>query len=185
MLPGEAALAARESLQPSASESAHETVRSRMRECLDRRERARCALTLLLQSTTFVSGHLYATASLGALELLSSLSEGETEPGMQDWAERYARDAFDQEQLDGSATTGEEAAPGADNDAGSGAQVRSRYRDRDGRLWQARPLFDGPSFAGLLVLPVEGAQSVLARELCTTIAHELLEHGDATGWRAF
>jgi len=181
--PGEAALAAHESLRPAAPESEYETVHSRIAECVDRPDRARCALTLLLQTTTSASGHLYATASLGALEVIASLPDGATEPGMDDWAERHARAVFEEDR-DESVVTGDDSEPHSDTDD-DGAQPSSRYRDRAGRLWQVGPLLDGATLVGLVVLPVEGAQSVLPRELCAKIAHELLEHGDATGWRAF
>jgi hypothetical protein len=115
--------------------------------------------------------------------LLASLPEDTTEPAMEEWAARNARAAFEQEERDESATTGDEAEISSDTDGGPGGQPRSRYRDRDGRFWQARPLFDGRHLAGLLVLPVDGAQTVLPKELCTKIARELLEHGDVTGWR--
>ena len=184
ILPSDAALAARDSLQPPPPESEHETVHSRIAECIDRRDRGRCALTLLLQTTTSASGHLYGTASFGALELLASLPEGAPEPGLDAWVEQHARAAFAQEQLDESATTGDEVEADSDTDDGHGSQLRSRYRDRDGLVWQARPLFEGRRLAGMLVLPVAGAQTVLLHELCTKIARELLEHGDATGWHA-
>ena len=181
IVPSDNAVAVHESLRPAAAESEYETVHSRIAECVDRDDRGRCALTLLLQSTTSASGHLYATSSLGALERIASLPEGASEPGMDEWAERHARVAFDQEN-DG-ATTGDE--PDTRSDPPPDAQPTTRYRDRDSRFWQARPLFDGPTLAGVLVLPVEGAQTALPRELCEKVAHELVEHGDATGWRPF
>src|SRR5262249_8321910 len=151
-------------------------------ECLDRLDRGRCALTLLLQTTTSASGLLYATASFGALELLASLPEGLSEPRMQEWAERYARTAFEQEQYD--ATTADGAEASSDAAGGPGAELPPLYRDRDGRLWKAQPLLEGRVLAGLLVMPVDGAETVLPSELCTEIAGQLLEHGDVTGWRA-
>jgi hypothetical protein len=183
ILPTDTAVAVSESLRPPPDDSEYETVHSRIAECMDRGDRGRCALTLLLQSTTSASGHLYATASLGALERLASLPEGTTEPGMDEWAERHARVAFDQENE--GASTGDEPETHSDTDPPPGAQPATRYRDRDGRFWQAKPLFDGSILAGVLVLPAEGAQTALPRELCEKVAHELVEHRDATGWRAF
>jgi hypothetical protein len=72
-----------------ATDTDYETVESRMRECLDDEDRARCALTMLLQQAESFAGYLYGIKE-GGVVLLAGLPERSPEPGLSEWLQQLA-----------------------------------------------------------------------------------------------
>ena len=68
----------------SETHTEYATIRSRMLECTDRADRARCALSMLLQSCDSFTGYLYGLGSAGC-ELLGVLPEGASGPELTGW----------------------------------------------------------------------------------------------------
>jgi hypothetical protein len=85
----EVSLADHERAAAEAAEATeYETICSRIRECIDGSDRARCALTLLLQQTERFAGHLYGYTGEAGLKLLSGLPE-EPAPELTEWARTW------------------------------------------------------------------------------------------------
>jgi tRNA A-37 threonylcarbamoyl transferase component Bud32 len=167
------------------SESEYATVYSRMEECADRADRARCALTILLQDLESFAGYLYGV-NADALTLLSGLPEPEPEAGLDDWVRRCAAAEI-------AAAAGQADATVTGDDAEhSSAALPDRYLDGEGRRFKLILLFgketggSGDSEAparltALLALQVQGAESLPHGQLLQRLAGELLEHGDVEG----
>jgi hypothetical protein len=154
----------------------YETIQSRMIECVDRSDRARCALTLLLQSGDAAAGYLYGVSDGGAVDLLSALPDVPPDEGLEAWihasvqAELKAQTAATQTGEDGDVT----------------ADVAARYTDWSGRSFEPVWLVDENEgelrVAGVLALQVmSGPRNVPPRSLLSQIARQLLEHGDVRG----
>ena len=71
-----------------ATETEYNTVSSRILECIDSADRARCALTLLLQSTDSYLSYLYGIRE-GRLEALAGLPDRAAESGLEAWLEAW------------------------------------------------------------------------------------------------
>jgi hypothetical protein len=85
--PGPAQLSAR------AQAAQYAALQRRMRECLDDAERARCALTLLLQHLESFTGFLYRCEAAGPnlqLRQLASIPEDAADAGLIDWLASWA-----------------------------------------------------------------------------------------------
>ncbi|HKP60242.1 MAG TPA: serine/threonine-protein kinase [Polyangiales bacterium] len=179
ILPTEVASTLRHSFRPSTVESEYETIHSRIAECVDLPDRARCALTLLLQNTMSSSGYLYGMSDDRSLQLLASLPDPPA-GDLDQWITQYARDTLDEE----------ESATGSASSSvtGSARLAPLRYVDTEGRWFEAALLFDegerGRVLVAALVLQVDATHRTMpAPELRNRIARELLGHGDALGWR--
>jgi hypothetical protein len=151
--------------RPTASEFA--TVHSRMLECVDEGDRARCALTLLLQQLDSFGGYLFGVDD-GRHRLLAAVPEDELDPQLEHWFGRYLA---------------EELAP---DDAVRGrTRVPFRYVDSHGRAFE--PLFlSKPEglhhrLAAVLVYHASSERRRPSRELQCELAEQLLEHGDVGG----
>jgi hypothetical protein len=178
VVPNETVASIRESTQPSPSETEYETIHSRIAECVDMSDRARCALTLLLQSTFSSAGYLYGTTQGRGLQLMASLPDPPSTE-LERWIQLYAREAFDtEEDVTGSASdiTGDvkDLAP-------------MRFDEPDGRSFDAALLFDetkeGRVLVAALVLQVDALSRTLpSHDLRSRIARELTLHGDVLGW---
>jgi hypothetical protein len=188
MAPSELALSVPSSIQPAANESEYETVHSRIAECVDGSDRARCALTLLLQATVSSVGYLYGMAEGRRLQLLAALPDSPTDDAVGRWLERYAKAWMEPNaELDDVTVSGGGSASVTTETGGSEPSI-ARYLDHDGRWLEAAPLFhengNERCLAALFVLQTGPRERlILPRELSATIARELLERGDAAGWR--
>jgi len=153
----------------------YETVHSRMLECVDGSDRARCALTLLLQATDSACGHLYGIDEDSTVHRLAVLPDAPVEPAMNAWIH-----ASVQAELDAQGATRT-----SDSDDSADA-IALRYTDESGRcfepLWLVADGETGHRLAAVLVLHVQGGlRSVPARGLLSQIANQLLSHGDVSG----
>jgi hypothetical protein len=179
ILPTEVAANLRHSFRPSTVESEYETIHSRIAECVDLPDRARCALTLLLQNTVSSTGYLYGMSEERSLQLLAALPDLPA-GDLDRWITQYARDTLDEE----------ESATGSASSSvtGSARLAPLRYVDSEGRWFEAAILFDegerGRVLVAALVLQVDSTHRTMpAPELRNRIARELLGHGDVQGWR--
>jgi len=150
----------------------YETVQSRMLECVDRDDRARCALTLLLQSTESACGYLFGLRGTQPI-LLAALPDVPVDPGMSHWIEDCVQNTFG----DADSMTKER----------SSDETRSvsmlRYTDAEGRGLEPVFLF-GPQSSdrqvvAVLVLHLSADQRTLpSRRMLNDLASELMAHGD-------
>jgi hypothetical protein len=188
MPPSELALSVQNSIRPVANESEYETVHSRIAECVDGSDRARCALTLLLQATVSSAGYLYGMGEGRRLQLLAALPDAPTDDAIGRWLERYAQAWMEPNaEMDEVTLSGGGSASDTTETGGSEPSI-ARHLDHDGRWLEAAPLFheNGKErcLAALFVLQTGPRERlILPRELSATIARELLDRGDAAGWR--
>jgi hypothetical protein len=110
----------------AATESEYETVESRMRECVDDGDRARCALTILLQQAESFAGYLYRVRE-GDVALLAGLPERSPEAGLQQWLRQLAANELAAER--DATVTGED-------DGASQEPPPCRYVDGEGRTFE-------------------------------------------------
>ena len=152
------------------------TVASRMRECHDASDRARCALTIILQHIESFAGYLYGIGKDG-LTLAAGLPDATPEPELDAWLRDW---------------TAQELASFArepTTQKGGGAQPRSgpadHHTDREGRRFEAILLCgrhrDDEYAAAVLVMDVPGQRPACDRALLARLASELLEQGDVSG----
>jgi hypothetical protein len=177
--PNDFVAAIRNSTQPDPAESEYETIHSRIAECVDLPDRARCALTLLLQSTLGSTGYLYGTAQSRELQLLAALPD-QPSPELERWIQQYALEAFDGEEDETGSITNEVTGE-------SKELAPMRFVDSDGRSFDAALLFDetkeGRALVAALVLQVDAlSRSLPSHDLRKRIARELTVHGDVLGW---
>jgi hypothetical protein len=156
-------------IEPSPDlEPAQGTVLSRMAECVDRRERARCALTLLLEESGATEAHLYGWLS-GRLTHLGSIPESKPPEGIDDLLQRYV-----EAELRAADTTAE---------GGAGEPCASEFPGFGER--RLRPMLlsaqrDGePMVAAVAMIAFEpsGTRGP-SRQLLSTLAQTLLDHDD-------
>jgi tetratricopeptide (TPR) repeat protein len=154
--------------------SEHDSLHSRMMECVDHSDRGRCALTLLLQSTESTAGYLFAAGDL-AVELLAALPDGVADAALVRWTQQY---------IAAELTSGDTATltAAADDETASMRQANTRYTDREGRSFEAISLMtEGARERRLIaVLALEvgpGVHLVPPRQLCSELAVSLHEHG--------
>jgi hypothetical protein len=157
----------------------YQTVHSRMLECVDEEDRARCALTMLLQDLESFAGYLFGVDA-GTPTLLASLPEEDADasPQIERWLHKLIQAELAQS---------EERTLDADEDESEHeVAVPFRYEAQDGR-----------AFEPLLLTVTQDGQQVLAavlvfhaqpsshrhpnRERLEQIALQLLEHRDVTG----
>jgi hypothetical protein len=161
-----------------------DTVNSRMRECVDQADRARTALTLLLQSTESSTGFLYGVRD-NTVVLIAAVPDGPPEPDMQRWIEQCAREELDGETV----ATGSQTGTADEEEADGSAEIERtgafrRYTDQEGRCFESMPLVPPAErrLAGVLALQVPpGVRTIPPRELRAEIAAQLFEHGDVDG----
>jgi len=168
------------SLKPSESE--FESIHSRMAECLDASDRARCALTLLLQSTFSTTGYLYAVGADRRLGLVAALPDAPNDRELQRWVEQHATAWLDPAGAE--VASGTETISTVSDTGGASSAPEPFYCDFEGRRLEPALLItesDGKyALSGVLVLHMTPPRHVFPpRELCATIARELLAYGDA------
>ncbi|HKU36734.1 MAG TPA: hypothetical protein VJR89_01270, partial [Polyangiales bacterium] len=163
-----------------ALDSEFATVHSRMLECVDEGDRARTALTILLQALDSFSGYLFGVNDRSHV-LLAALPEADEMPeGLARWFASYLAQelAGDEPLPSGAAATSSKHR--------SNRRAQFRFVDPRGRPFE--PLFltlpEGPNQKLAAVLVFHAASDTRRRprrELQQEIAEQLLEHGDVTG----
>jgi hypothetical protein len=156
------------------TDTEYATIHSRMRECADPGDRARCALTILLQHVESFGGHLYG-ASEGGLQLLASLPDLGPEAGLDRWLQRWAAKEL-----------GTAGPPDMHERVSLPPPRNQHYVDREGRVFVPLPLFGAGErgaerIAAVLVVHQEHELPSFDRDLLSRMAAELLEHGDVSG----
>jgi tetratricopeptide (TPR) repeat protein len=173
--------AAGDLLDGAQSETGFETIQSRMLECVDESDRARCALTILLQSSDSFAGYLFGVRESELVPLAGLPELGrDVEDGLARWL-RACLKAEIESQASATAT-----ADGEDED--QSMEPAMRYTDGDGRCFE--PIFlvgkregeDEARIAAVLAMQIApGPRTVPPKELLAEIADQLFEHGDVTG----
>jgi hypothetical protein len=163
-------------LSSEASQSEHQTVVSRMRECQDAGDRARCALTILLQHVEIFAGYLYGVSKDGAT-LLAGLPDATPDVELDAWVRSWTAAELATLERDPITHKGGRSNPPP--------RVPSQYIDRDGRrfvptLLSGR-LRGGDYAAAVLLMHSSGRPAGYDRALAARLADELLEHGDVSG----
>ena len=161
----------------SDTDSDFATVQSRMRECVDAHERARCALTLLLNNVESRSGYLYGVGEGGdgyGVQLLSGLPEGAPSTPLDTWVRARVELELGEDALD------------TDDSIDSDDEVAHRFVEADKRAFELVLLgvtAEGEhKVAAAFVHQVgSGPRLVVARSLATQVAKQLLDHGDTRG----
>lgn len=179
---GETAQDYRQLLALPAAETEYNTVHSRMLECVDTSDRARCALSLMLQSTDSDAGYLFGVRDRHAV-LLAALPELPADADMCDWVDDCLQSALGADEFVTSDLHGDSAT--------QSTGMPLRYTSSEGH--DLDPVFliasrDHVSeIAAVLVLRVAaGSRSVASRMtvpvgLMRELARELLDHGDVGG----
>jgi hypothetical protein len=176
-------------LSEPAPNSEYATLHSRMLECADEGDRARCALTILLQSLDSFAGYLYGVNEADHV-LLASLPEDETDAALGEWFAELLADELEPDagvtrrtrnSLEPPADATRRARPTRDH-----SQVAFRYTDARGRTFE--PMFlvkrDGVEQRLAAVLIFHSSRDTRRRpglELQEELADQLLSHGDVTG----
>jgi hypothetical protein len=179
-------------------ETEHGTLRSRLFECVDRSDRARCSLTLLLQDAESFQGYLYGLDG-AHLILLAGLPDLAPDAGLTDWLTAWVSAEQKVEavtsQLRESAVSGppgsvtdEYRSTGTSDSEAPGPRhaVPERYVDSEGRQFEASLLIASAArsrrIAGALALHVTRSPQRRPRaQLLSEIADHLLEQGDVVG----
>jgi hypothetical protein len=200
IVPAQTTLESAALLEAHATETEYNTVNSRIMECIDTADRARCALTLLLQSTDSYLGYLYGVER-DALQPLAGLPDSEAEPGLGEWlrawvsAERALSASAaallsvtisehppshpEPYQSEGGSVTGTESGRARTGPA-------EYYTDREGHRFRAVLLFgehgEDKTLAAVLVFEVQQGQYLRPpAAMMTEVASQLLHHHDVNG----
>jgi hypothetical protein len=180
------------SLQPLAFDPETEALRGKILECTDRADRARCALTMLLQSTESYLGYLYGVDASG-LVLLAGLPESTAAPELEGWLAGWV--VMEKQRSEESAATGTVSygsdPPGLEDltrtlDADSERPGAAMHTDPRGRRFFASPLIakQGPKQILVAMLAVQVSGSYLPNPplgLSGLLAKLLLEQRDVKG----
>jgi tetratricopeptide (TPR) repeat protein len=161
------------------SQVRYETIYSRMHECVDTSDRARCALTLLLQNLDSFTGYLFGVRADG-ISLLAGLPETLPDDELFDWATSHL---YAEIEADAEMTATQDREEEGREDAAAYSSPTHRYTDHEGRHFEPLPLFSfrdpKPKIAALLVFHVpSGPRNAPDKSLISEIADQLLEHGD-------
>jgi hypothetical protein len=176
---------------PASVEAARvEALRIQLAECIDKADRARCAVSLLLKSANTYRGYLYSVESTDIV-LLAGLPEHAVDSELDGWLRAWVeaeRSRSETETQTGGASTEADATVTGDSPTASGGGIEPRmmYTKSDGTSFVVTPLilFLGRSqrLLGLFVTQrmdarVPRPQTILCREL----GRLLYESGDLTG----
>jgi Protein kinase domain/AAA ATPase domain len=158
------------------------TVHSRMLECVDPTDRARCALTILLQTLDSFAGYLFGVNDRAPV-LLAALPEEDVPADLKRWFDQYLSQELSPDSM----------LPPPPPRAAPSGKSRSNRRGVGFRFVDSR----GQAFEPIFLMKPEGANQRLAavlvfhaasdtrrrpsRELQQEIAEQLLEHGDVVG----
>jgi tetratricopeptide (TPR) repeat protein len=168
---------------PRALDSEFATVHSRMLECVDDTDRARCALTILLQTLDSFAGYLFGVNDKD-YSLLAALPEDEIPEGLQRWFSKYLA-----HELSGPGEQPESSQPRAAGGGKSRSNRRAvpfRYVDPNGNpyepLFLTKPEGADQRLAAVLIFHAgNDTRRRPSRELQQEIAEQLLDHGDVSG----
>ena len=157
------------------------TLRSRMLECVDEGERARCALTILLTELASSSGYLYGVNDQVCV-LLAKLPENDVDPDLGVWVEQLVAAEISAKEAateDSSLTTDSVGTTNTD-------LVSFRYTDRGGRVFEPVFLIRNRAHEQRLaaVLVFDGTHSSgrrPSRGHQEDLADQLLTHSDVRG----
>jgi len=170
--PSEAPESVARLLQQPETQSAYDSVHSRMLECVDQADRSRCALTLLLQSTECCAGSLFTVHDARSVRLLAALPEQDPDEGLQRWLEDYL-----------AAEQRPEVTASFVEDATAQIDDQSAYTDSEGHRHEVTALVaeraGKPQIVGLLALQIGASLRMRPpQQLCHEVALSLLEQGD-------
>ncbi|HKU39389.1 MAG TPA: protein kinase [Polyangiales bacterium] len=174
------------------------SVVSRMLECVDTADRARCALTMLLQSTDSYLGHLYGIERSGLVPL-AALPEVTPDPALVAWLEQWV--TAEREQLaatvlaSSTTTVSDQPPPLSDSVHTASAdsevpppqgRVPSLFSDAEGRSFRAVLLSDMRNqprrlIAVLVSQTNEDQRYRPPQPLLAQLAAQLADHGDVRG----
>ena len=176
------------SLRPIPEDAEAEALRSRMLECVDAGDRARCALTLLLQSTDSYLGYLYGVAESGIVPL-AGLPETKADLGLEKWLASWVvaeRVSNEDDLMTGTISHDDEIAGDETGTLDGGPSAATIYTDDEGRRFYATALSttrdSTRTLVALLAVQITGVHLPAPRvALCAQLASHLLEHRDVTG----
>jgi hypothetical protein len=173
----EAGMSLRAGAAEPSTTSEFATLHSRMLECVDQGDRARCALTLLLQSIDSFAGYLYGVNDDDHV-LLAALPEDEIDPALESWFIEFLEAERE--------TAGGRGGRRGGGGGGGGGGPTFRFKDAQGRSFE--PMFlireekTQQRLAAVLVFNVtRDARRRPTRDLQEELAEQLLMHGDVTG----
>jgi tetratricopeptide (TPR) repeat protein len=182
-------------LQPIPGEDEN-TIASRMLECVDSSDRARCALNMLLQSTDRYLGHLYGVNE-GGLILLANVPEIDAEPELEHWLARWLQAECELAAHAAAVTTTIDVpslAPDVPTTPASATESETadtrfsspmRYVDSERRELHAVMLVHSSGgqrkVAAVLALHADGGRRRPPPALLDQIARQLLAHKDVQG----
>jgi hypothetical protein len=182
----------RASLSQPPADSEYATLHSRMLECVDEGDRARCALTILLQGMDSFAGYLYGINEHDHV-LLASLPEDEIDSELESWFEQLLTEELGEPNR--ADVTRRRSRPSQDDDPDvtrrgrpgrDHSQTSFRYTDARGRVFE--PMFlikhDGSRqlLAAVLIHHVgRGSARRPSRDVQDELVDQLIEHGDVTG----
>ncbi|HEX4354754.1 MAG TPA: hypothetical protein VHZ95_17610, partial [Polyangiales bacterium] len=181
----------RASLSSPPPDSEYVTLHSRMLECVDESDRARCALTILLQHIDSFAGYLYGINADDHV-LLASLPDDETDRELETWFETLLAEEIGDPSR--SETTRQlKRAEDVDSEAterGRGkadeSSISYRFTDSRGRVFE--PMFmikqeeEQPRLVAVLIYHASrGSARRPSREVQGELMDQLLTHGDVTG----
>jgi len=189
VLPSEGPVPTVLSLKPLTFDADAEALRGKILECTDASDRARCALTMLLQSTDSYLGYLYGVQDAG-LSPLAGLPETNAGPELEGWLASWVMS--ERERSEDGVTMGTVSyssdPPGLEGATRSleGGGASMIYTDFDGRRFIASPLIamSGTQRTLVAMLAVQITGVHLPNPpvaLCTQLGTLLLERGDVTG----
>jgi tetratricopeptide (TPR) repeat protein len=164
----------------AAARDEYATLHSRMLECVDEADRARCALTILLQELASFCGYLYGVNEGAGCALLAKVPEGDVDPALGTWiTQLVAAETQPREDSTGHVSTD----TGGDTSTDA---VSFRFTDASGRNFE--PLFlirrfdDQERMAAVLIFEASrSGHRRPSRELQEDLADQLLSHGDVRG----
>ncbi len=158
-----------ELLDMASVQSAYVTLQSRLDECFDTGDRARCALTLLLEHVRGFSGYLYGVYD-GGVKLIAALPDDSADAGIDAWVHGHVL---------------AECGPEVQADAASSQAPARRYTDQQGRIFEPVLLFgtrDGTELLAAVFVHQDAPDTQVSdRAFLHTLAEALLVHGDVSG----
>ena len=165
-----------DSVMTDVSESEYHTIESRMQECVDAGDRARCALTMVLQHMETFAGYLYGVGP-GGLRLMAGLPEEQPQAELDGWIRMWFANEL---ASSGTAEVTGEAAMIGD------AHAPDRHRDGAGRVFE--PILVSvrenghERVAAVLVVHAElRKRGASERQLLQRMAVYLIDHQDVEG----
>jgi tetratricopeptide (TPR) repeat protein len=160
----------RELLDLARSQSEYVTLQSRMDECFDTGDRARCALTLLLEHVEGLAGCLYGVYEDGRVKLLAALPEDMSDQHIDAWVDAYVS---------------AECMPPEFRPVDVQEAPKRQHTDEQGRVLEAVGLYgvkDGSEhMAAVFVHHTTPESRTPDRMLLSTLAATLLNRGDVSG----